>query len=265
MSSESLITQADDDADRHPSLQELAQTVDEFFERSEAIAAMMDGKHTATSDETAEGAEQFKADCVSFLQGPQPISRWKAAFAEESLSAKMRYGDFRNHYIRYQGFCILTTELVDTLGEVLHGQRVLEVGCGRGALAQALKTRFPALSLTAVDKFTTENRYGFAPALDLVLQADAVEFLKEHIESFDTVMMVWPPYNRPFAYHIAKAMRPGMRLVHCHEGSTGDAQFSQYVHDAFEIESRPNAKLNTVHQRFWLMGDCWQVCTKTDN
>lgn len=231
----------------------------EFFERADVLAQAFkdfDGEKASSGDDESN---KLLAD---FLVNPPTIERWRSAFPGEQMGARMRNKLFRELYIRYQGFCILTSELIEALGAVLEGQRVLEVGCGQGTLAQALKSRFPQLSLVAVDKFPEDNRYGFAPSLDLVVQADAVQYLTEHCESFDTVLMVWPPYNRPFAHQIAKAMRPGMQLVHCHEGSTGDQAFRQYVGEEFSVHSAPTAALNQVQQNFWLIHDCWQVCTK---
>jgi hypothetical protein len=88
---------------------------------------------------------------------------------------------------------------------------------------------------------------------------DAVQYVESR--KFPVVLMVWPPYRKPFAFTIADAMKSGQWLIHDDDGQggcTGDDAFFALVNgDQFVARPDLGEYLNAVHVTFEGLHDCW--------
>jgi SAM-dependent methyltransferase len=112
-------------------------------------------------------------------------------------------------------------EVVEAL-ELLPGMRVLDAGCGTGALADRIATRYPAVELVAVDLSPTmlgrararrpwPGGFRFVEArIDDYLGADTGGF--DRIASVNVIWTLSDP-QRTFL-RMAEALRPAGRMVH---------------------------------------------------
>lgn len=125
--------------------------------------------------------------------------------------------DYDQRWARY--VAATNRALLGALDDELPGRRLLDVGCGSGALLAALAARYPPLGLAGVDlspvmlavakRRLPEARLVHADAGRLPFATDA----------FDTVVSAsslhyWPEPERALA-EIARVLRPNGRIVLC--------------------------------------------------
>ncbi|MFD5796349.1 methyltransferase domain-containing protein [Streptomyces diastatochromogenes] len=107
----------------------------------------------------------------------------------------------------------------EELLEVRRGDRVLDLGCGKGGNAAHLATlgvRAVGVDVSPVQLGAARERWGLTPGLELH-QADAAGFLQQDQEGFDAVYSVygalWFTDPTPLLSAIRERLRPGGRLV----------------------------------------------------
>lgn len=182
------------------------------------------------------------------------------------------------HYWLFQiykhefGFVLPSNELMDRLVLILRREigvngRVLDAGSGSGFMSKELCRR--GVNAFAVDRCDYENKAReFGYPLINVYQRDALGDAVHHVsKQFGAVLLTWPPYDRFFAFDIAKAMHPGQLLIFEGEGAggcTGDDQFFEYVSDGDQwlaLKSLSD-QLNAVHVTFATQHDHWSIWRK---
>jgi len=175
---------------------------------------------------------------------------------------------YKYHY----GFFLPTAEVMDRLVTILRDEigpigRVLEAASGSGFLSKELCNR--GIDVFAVDSCDYENKervFGY-PMINVYQRnalGDAIEYLSE---KFSAVIMIWPPYDRPFAFDIAKAMYPGQLLVFEGEfagGCVADDKFFEYMADesCWTLLKDLSTKLDEVHVTFLTQHDHWLIWRK---
>ncbi|MGD2215935.1 MAG: methyltransferase domain-containing protein [Gemmatimonadales bacterium] len=152
---------------------------------------------------------------------------------------------------------IAQQNLIEHLAEragIRHGERVLDVGCGYGASARWLSSRFgcPVTGVTiSAAQARLARRYNLrrrgASSIDIV-RADAA-ILPIRDATFDLVWVVecseHLPAKRRFVENVARLLRPGGRFALCtwlrSDGVPADDPLVQDVCDAFLCPSLASA------------------------
>lgn len=112
------------------------------------------------------------------------------------------------------GFAVLTEDAISQLKP--HAPYV-EVGAGNGYWAYELNKR--GVKVLATDsKELEKNTYRFEKLWTDVEKLTALQAIKKYRKH--TLLMVWPCYNKPWAYKALKAYK-GNIFVFCGEGSGG--------------------------------------------
>ena len=172
----------------------------------------------------------------------------------------------RRRYRREFGFCLFTAECILFLAVLCKDKKVLEAGSGSGWLADQLAQR--EVQITAAD--CTDYRqsgarirgYPMRSVFRLDHYGDAVALLPG---CFDVVLLVWPNFNKPFAEHIALAMRPGQIMIFEGEkkgGCTATDAFFNLLSTSFECLTVETRVLNEHHRAFPGLHDQWQILRK---
>jgi len=200
----------------------------------------------------------------------QPYADWPQS-DYVSTTWDLHYWLFELYKYQY-GFFLPTEELMDRLVTILGHEisssvRVLEAGSGSGFMSKELCRR--GLDTFAVDRCDYENKereFGY-PMINMYQRdalGDAVDYVTPE---FGAVLLVWPPYDKPFAFDIAKAMHPGQLLIFEGEGEGGcaaDDKFFEYVTDSSiwtQLKSLSD-HLDEVHVTFAPQHDHWQIWRK---
>ena len=184
---------------------------------------------------------------------------------------ELHYWLFELYKYQY-GFFLPTAELMDGLVSILSREigvngRVLDAGSGSGFISKELCRR--GVEAFAVDRCDYENKerqFGY-PVIN-VYQRDALGDAVDYVSNrYGAVLLVWPPYDQPFAFDIAKAMQPGQLLIFEGEdagGCTGDDQFFEYVSDADQWLALKDLsdQLDAVHVTFAPQHDHWSIWRK---
>jgi hypothetical protein len=161
---------------------------------------------------------------------------------------------------------VASTEVMAVLADLLRiCGPVLDAGCGSGYLSMEL-TRL-GVSSFAVDcrDFLEARTSGRGYPIKAVFQRDALGDAASFVSSrFGAVLLVWPPYDHPFATRVAQAMLPGQLLVYEGEaagGCTAKDGFFEYMADSSRWErlSDASARLNAVHVTLYTLHDHWTV------
>lgn len=184
--------------------------------------------------------------------------------------------NFLKSYRQEFGYVLPTNEVMDRLVSILHQEsgpncRVLDAGSGSGFLAKELCRL--GVNTFAVDRTDYENTdhsnektVGYP--IKTVFQRDALGNAIDYVTNdFDAVLLVWPPYDQPFALDIAQAMSPGQLLIYEGEGKGGcnaDEKFFEYVSngDRWIPLYSLSEQLNEVHMTFDGLHDKWRVWRK---
>ena len=171
----------------------------------------------------------------------------------------------REIYRKNYGFMLPALELLDRLVEIINqiagpSPFVLDAGSGSGYLSKALVDL--GVNSVAVDRRQVERQYLVLHQRDET--GNAVEYVA--MQTVQVVLLVWPSFDKPFAYEIAHAMRPGQWLLYEGEEQGGctadDAFFSLVKGDAFSFHDEFARYLNEVHVAFAGLHDRWFVIQK---
>jgi hypothetical protein len=120
----------------------------------------------------------------------------------------------RDDGIKRFGFAVLTEGAITLLRP--HAPYI-EVGAGSGYWAYEMEKR--DVEVVATDpKKLEDNTYEFAKQWTKVKRMTGTQAVKKYLEH--TLLMVWPCYNKPWAYNTLKAYK-GNKFVYCGEGSWG--------------------------------------------
>jgi SAM-dependent methyltransferase len=177
-------------------------------------------------------------------------------------------------YKHEYGFFLPTAELMDRLVGFLQAEigpagRVLDAGSGSGFLSKELCRR--GIDTFAVDRCAYEDQKvqrQFGYPMITVYQRDAMGDAVNHVSrQFGAVLLVWPPYDKSFAFDIAKAMHPGQLLIFEGEGAggcAGDDKFFEYVSDGEQwlALKELSDQLDAVHVTFAPQHDHWFIWRK---
>lgn len=184
----------------------------------------------------------------------------KSFFKEHKFSFLDSY-QVRCGYTSRIGWFILTTEVKEILVNFLKGKRVLEVGSGTGYFAAHMKQGGVG-DYNAVDIWDplywderTTRYFG--------IDGDSLDYIDN---SYDVIVMNWPPYDEPFAHQVVKKMSKGQVLIYNGQGSggcTGDKDFFNYLDEHFTPMKELDYELNENHVSFPCIKDHWWVYAKT--
>lgn len=125
----------------------------------------------------------------------------------------------RQIVIQEYGYPLLNNKFLNDFATILKNDKVLDVGAGSGFLAKQLNAR--GINITAIDKYQSNNNYGFTTPYFKIYEDDGVNHLKNSGIMYDTIILSWPPYDTDMAYKILEALVPGQRLIYIGEGQGG--------------------------------------------
>ncbi len=183
----------------------------------------------------------------------------------------LHYWLFESYKFQY-GFFLPTSELMDRLVRILKSEispagRVLDAGSGSGFMSKELCSRgIEAFAVDCCDYENSSRKFGYQ--MIQVYQRDALGDAVRCVSSqFGAVLLIWPPYDKPFAFDIAQAMIAGQLLIFEGEdagGCAADDQFFEYVNDAKYWTPLKNLSddLNEVHVTFATQYDHWSIWRK---
>ena len=184
----------------------------------------------------------------------------KSFFKEHKFSFTDSY-QVRCRYTSRIGWFILTTEVKEVLVNFLKGKSVLEVGSGTGYFAAHMKQGgvgdYNAVDIW--DPFYWDERTPRYFGID----GDSLDYIDN---SYDVIVMNWPPYDEPFAHQVVKKMSKGQVLIYNGQGSggcTGDRDFFNYLDEHFTPMKELDYELNENHVSFPCTKDHWWVYIKT--
>jgi SAM-dependent methyltransferase len=196
---------------------------------------------------------------------------YEQSYSNKSLEMHFElFQIFKNEF----GFILPSRELMDRLADILrqemgHEGRVLDAGSGSGFMTKELCRL--GIDTFAVDRCDYENKQRqFGYPMIHVYQRDALGDAVDHVSNqFAAVLLIWPPYDKPFAFDIAKAMHPGQLLIFEGEdagGCIGDEKFFEYVSDGkrwMKLKALSD-QLDSVHVTFAPLHDHWSIWRKLD-
>lgn len=184
----------------------------------------------------------------------------KSFFKENKFSFAESY-DVRCRYTSRIGWFILTTEVKEVLIKFLKGKSVLEVGSGTGYFAAHMK-QGGVEDYNAVDIWDPQYWDERTPR-HFGIDGDSLDYIDN---SYDVIVMNWPPYDEPFAHQVIKKMVKGQVLIYNGQGSggcTGDVDFFNYLDKHFTPMKELDYELNENHVSFPCTKDYWWVYIKT--
>lgn len=184
----------------------------------------------------------------------------KSFFKEHKFSFADSY-DVRCRYTSRIGWFILTTEVKEVLVNFLKGKGVLEVGSGTGYFAAHMK-QGGVEDYNAVDIWDPHYWDERTPRY-FGIDGNSLDYIDN---SYDVIVMNWPPYDEPFGHQVVKKMVKGQVLIFEGEGyggCTGDDDFFNYLDEHFTPMKELDDKLNEHHIRFPGINDHWWVYVKT--
>lgn len=134
--------------------------------------------------------------------------------------------DMRRKLVSSVCWFLMASEHLDALAEQLKGKRVLEIAAGTGYLAAQMRLRGHS-KYRAID-----GRCSYFDIKSINFGTEIVDFYSlpiEELQSYDVILMTWPPYDSELAYHVFRKMRKGQVLFYLGEfwGCTGSDRFHQ--------------------------------------
>lgn len=174
---------------------------------------------------------------------------------------RMKHGRLQTQFRKEYGYVLASREVMDTMADLLRNAGpMLEVGSGSGYLSKELaRLGLSTFAVDYVDYTLPNNGYPIDAVYQRDAQGDAVPFVAK---GFGAVLMTWPPYDRPFALRVAKAMLPGQLLIYGGEnagGCTANQAFFDYLADTDRWERLFDLsdQLDAVHVTFCGDKDHW--------
>jgi len=120
----------------------------------------------------------------------------------------------------YRGFFFNIESLARSVAEWAPASRILEIGCGEGALTERLARTYPAALITGIDVTPRIGRlFRGARARVVFFQERIQEFSAAHPVAFDLVLVCDVLHHLPWETHTEflalakKTLRPGGRFV----------------------------------------------------
>jgi len=171
--------------------------------------------------------------------------------------------NLREKFINEFGYIVPTAEAISVLVELLQpAGMVLDAGCGSGYLSKELsRAGVSTYSVDLCDYQTSGKCQPIRKSYQQDAIGDACSFISNKIGA---VLLIWPPYNKPFALNIAQAMLPGQLLIYEGEdiyGCTANTEFFKFMEDSTKWQklSEISTTLNSCHITFDGLNDCWTV------
>jgi hypothetical protein len=129
---------------------------------------------------------------------------------------------------RQFAFAIPTGLAIQTI--LKHGNEIVEIGAGSGYWSCLLAER--GATVRAYDNGSWSDHFIHKPWFDVRRGGPG---MLRHFPNA-TALIVWPPYDEPMAFEVAKRIRVGQHLVYVGEGQggcTGDDAFFDLLNDDF--------------------------------
>ncbi len=217
--------------------------------------------------------DKYLEECKAVCDGPQlepgmSLQHLKDHFGIEVNAGSPTEMDSKDSYFHREifrknyGFMLPTLELLDRLVEIIQQVSgpfacVLDAGSGSGYLSKALVDL--GVNSVAVDRRQVEKQHLVLHQRDET--GNAVKYVA--METVEVVLLVWPPFDKPFGFQVAEAMRSGQWLLYEGEGQggcTADDSFFPWVQsEAFVFHDEFSRYLNDVHVTFAGLHDRWYV------
>jgi hypothetical protein len=166
----------------------------------------------------------------------------------------------RESFIAKYGFVILGEATINSLTNICHNKKVVDVGSGLGYLSHRLHSN--GIDITAIDFKPTREFYSYLKRSNL-WKLDYDQDARDHdLSQYEVIILCWPPYDTSFGYEIASRVQPGQILIYQGEekgGCTADDNFFDLIYSQFEEFPNDTDLLNQHHSTFLGIHDYWTV------
>jgi len=141
----------------------------------------------------------------------------------------------RFEYIHYT-FAYIRYRLIKEMVKFLKNKKVIEVGCGTGLWYKYLQ--YQGVNIKAIDNYSIDYKFRFKA--NGIINKNAIKYIKKHKNSYDVILMIWPPYDHDFAYNIWKNMKKGTYLLYIGEGYDGACANDKFFNavEKYEINNK---------------------------
>jgi len=168
----------------------------------------------------------------------------------------------RYDFIHNFGYCLICGDWIQPLSKWLGKRNCLEVGCGSGILACALRTY--GVNVIATDDFSWHNtKWEENLWVDDMYGIDAVDAVNLYGRGVDIVIMSWPPMGVPMASNVLAAARHyDLPILYIGEGAygcTGDIQFNQSLAQRFKPDQPGIVTVNEMYPNWYSIYDSVSV------
>lgn len=150
----------------------------------------------------------------------------------------------RHIYIHYS-FAYIRYRLIKEIVKFLKYKRVIEVGCDTGLWYKYLQ--YQGIDIKAIDNYYIKYNFNFK--VKDIIKRSAVRYIQKYKNSYDVILMIWPPYNDNFAYRIWKNMKKGTYLLYIGEGY-GEACANDKFFNAVEKYEINNQYIKNMQKYF---------------
>lgn len=186
----------------------------------------------------------------------------------DRLVASGLHTDWKSWYLRRSmvtSTCwfLMTSKHLDILAGLLQGKRVLEIAGGTGYLAAQMRLR-GVQDYRAIDarcSYYNHKSINFGVEID-----NFYSIPKEELQSYDIIVLTWPPYGDDLAHHVFRKMRNGQILLYQGEfwGCTGNDRFHHALYEHCQRQTEIEDALGNTPQ--WCgIRDRWHAFKKLRN
>lgn len=159
----------------------------------------------------------------------------------------------RERVLKYMGFVILTTDLMDELANYLQGKRVLEVMAGNGSLSKCLQDRGINIKATDNEVWATKENSIYSEwknAWTNIENIDVLDAVRKYGRNIDTIVISWPPYKSKLPLQMMRLLQeinPKVEVIYIGESAEGCTADDEFYKKTFYVI---NERFKKVQSKF---------------
>ena len=181
--------------------------------------------------------ENLKKLCKGVIPKSYPKGRLIRMLGESStLPERFKGPDWRSHFIKVQGFPLLSEDWVKPLARWIGDRPCLEIMCGNGYLSYALSKY--GCKIKATDNFSWEKNFDGMGKIYPIENLDCIAAIEKYGREVKFIICSWP-YMDDKAYRCLLKMRevnPKCRMIYIGEdfgGCTANDDFFNELEECY--------------------------------